>query len=69
MILHYKLTSATIRNCGAIARRWNSRYAALKIDHFRRYGRLIAREMDLFAPPSWLAVHIGQLNYPERIDP
>mgnify|MGYP000331888434 CR=1 FL=1 len=29
----------------------------------------IAREMDLFAPPSWLAVHIGQNNYPEGLDP
>ena len=25
--------------------------------------------MDLFAPASWLAVHIGQLNYPERLEP
>jgi tryptophan halogenase len=25
--------------------------------------------MDLFGPPSWLAVHIGQLNWPERHDP
>lgn len=40
-----------------------------KIDHFRRYGRLIAADMDLFGPPSWLAVHIGQLNIPERVDP
>jgi tryptophan halogenase len=40
-----------------------------KIDHFRRYGRLIAREMDLFGPTSWTAVHIGQLNIPARPDP
>ena len=42
---------------------------ALKIEHFSSYGRLIAREMDLFAPASWLAVHIGQLNFPQRTDP
>ena len=42
---------------------------ALKLEHFRRHGRLIAREMDLFAPASWLAVHIGQLNFPEGLDP
>jgi len=42
---------------------------ALKIEHFRSSGRLIAREMDLFAPASWLAVHIGQLNFPEDLDP
>ena len=41
----------------------------LKLEHFRRHGRLIAREMDLFAPDSWLAVHIGQLNFPEGVDP
>ena len=70
LILHYKLTTRTD------AELW--RYCAamevpdtlkLKLDHFRRHGRLIAREMDLFAPPSWLAVHIGQLHFPERLDP
>ena len=40
-----------------------------KIDHFRKFGRLIAREMDLFGPASWAAVHIGQFNIPERTDP
>ena len=40
-----------------------------KIVHFRRYGRLVQREYDLFGPSSWLAVHIGQLNIPERPDP
>jgi tryptophan halogenase len=40
-----------------------------KISHFRRYGRLIQREFDLFGQASWLAVHIGQLNIPERVDP
>lgn len=40
-----------------------------KIQHFRRYGRLVQREYDLFGPTSWLAVHIGQLNTPQRPDP
>ena len=40
-----------------------------KIEHFRRFGRLIPREMDLFGNASWLAVHIGQFNWPERPDP
>ena len=26
-------------------------------------------EMDLFGAPSWLAVHIGQGNIPQRLDP
>jgi tryptophan halogenase len=40
-----------------------------KILHFRRFGRLVQREYDLFGPSSWLAVHVGQLNLPERADP
>jgi tryptophan halogenase len=40
-----------------------------KIQHFRRHGRLVQRESDLFGPPSWLAVHIGQFNMPQRPDP
>ncbi len=40
-----------------------------KIEHFKRYGRLLPADMDLFGAPSWLAVHVGQLNIPERLDP
>lgn len=70
IILHYKLMQRDDTEL------W--RYTAamqvpevvqLKIEHFRRYGRLVAREMDLFAPASWLAVHLGQLNFPERTEP
>jgi tryptophan 7-halogenase len=70
IILHYKLTSRDDselwRYCSAMD---VPETLQLKIDHFRSYGRLIAREMDLFAPASWLAVHIGQMNYPARTDP
>jgi tryptophan 7-halogenase len=70
IILHYKLTersdSELWRYCAAMD---VPEILQLKIDHFRRYGRLIAREMDLFAPASWLSVQIGQLNFPERTDP
>ncbi len=70
LVLHYKLTE---RNDTDL---W--RYCAgmdipdtlqFKIEHFRKYGRHVAREMDLFGPPSWLAVHIGQFNIPDRCDP
>jgi tryptophan 7-halogenase len=70
IILHYKLTqrddSDLWRYCSAME---VPETLQLKIEHFQKYGRLIAREMDLFAPASWLAVHIGQLNIPERTDP
>jgi tryptophan halogenase len=70
IILHYKLTQ---RDDSEL---W--RYVAnmaipdslqFKIDHFRRFGRHIAREMDLFGQASWHAVHLGQFNIPERFDP
>jgi tryptophan 7-halogenase len=39
------------------------------IEHFRRHGRLVQREHELFVRASWLAVHVGQLNLPEACDP
>jgi len=70
IILHYKLTqrrdSALWRH---VADMEIPETLALKIAHFRESGRLIAREMDLFAADSWLAVHIGQGNIPQRTDP
>jgi tryptophan halogenase len=70
LILHYKLTersdSELWRYCAAMD---IPDALATKIEHFRRYGRLIQRDADLFGPPSWLAVHIGQFNMPEGNDP
>lgn len=70
LILHYKLTtrddSPLWRYCAAMDIPDSLQF---KIDHFRRYGRHIARDMDLFGAPSWHAVHIGQGNIPERGDP
>ena len=70
IILHYKLTerddSALWRYCAQMSIPDTLDY---KIQHFRRYGRLIPGEMDLFGPPSWLAVHVGQFNSPQRTDP
>ena len=70
IILHYKLTERTDtelwRYCAAMS---VPDTVTWKIEHFRRYGRLVQRDADLFGPPSWLAVHLGQLNMPERHDP
>ncbi|WP_294272097.1 tryptophan halogenase family protein [uncultured Sphingomonas sp.] len=70
LILHYKLTertdSALWRECTAMD---IPNTLAMKIDHFRAAGRLVARDMDLFGPASWAAVHIGQFNMPEGLDP
>jgi tryptophan 7-halogenase len=70
IILHYKLTtrddSELWRYCAAMDIPDSLQF---KIDHFRRYGRHIPRDMDLFGPPSWLAVQIGQGNIPETTDP
>jgi len=70
IILHYKLTtrddSELWRYCANME---IPDSLAFKIDHFKSYGRHIARDMDLFGQPSWLAVHIGQGNIPEAVDP
>ena len=69
LILHYHLTTRDEplwKQCAAMSIPDTLQF---KIEHFRSHGRLIAREMDLFGPTSWAAVHIGQLNIPERNDP
>jgi tryptophan halogenase len=69
LILHYHLTTRDEPMWKQCATMRIPDTLQFKIDHFRKFGRLIAREMDLFGPPSWTAVHIGQLNFPERLDP
>jgi tryptophan 7-halogenase len=70
IILHYKLTtridSELWRYCGAMD---VPETVTWKIEHFRRYGRLLARDADLFGPASWLAVHVGQGNMPQATEP
>lgn len=69
IILHYKLTerddSEMWRYCAAMPVPDPLTY---RIERFKRQGRLIPGEMDLFGNTSWLAVHIGQLNTPQKTD-
>ena len=69
LILHYHLNQREEplwRDCAAMAVPETLQY---RIDHFRRYGRLVSPGLELFQNPSWLAVHVGQLNWPDRYDP
>jgi len=70
IILHYKLTerddTELWRYCAAMD---IPETLQARIEHFRRFGRIVTRDMDLFGPASWAAVQIGQLNFPERPEP
>ena len=70
IILHYKLTTRTDtplwRACAAMD---VPDSLQRKIEHFKRYGRLVSEGPELFGNASWLAVHVGQLNWPRRHDP
>jgi tryptophan halogenase len=70
LILHYKLTQRDDapfwRWCAAME---IPESLTRKIDLFRRCGRVIRYEDELFAEDSWIAVMLGQNLTPERYDP
>ena len=70
IILHYKLTqrddSPFWRHCAAME---VPQSLTRKMDLFRRRGRLVRYQDELFSEDSWLAVMLGQNLAPERYDP
>jgi tryptophan 7-halogenase len=70
LILHYKLTqredAPLWRYCSAMSIPDSLQH---KIAYFREFGRLVGDGIDLFGPPSWLAIHVGQFNWPLRHEP
>jgi len=70
IILHYKLTqrddSPFWRHCGSME---VPQSLTRKMDLFRRRGRLVRYQDELFSEDSWLAVMLGQNLIPERYDP
>ncbi|HWU48433.1 MAG TPA: tryptophan halogenase family protein [Asticcacaulis sp.] len=69
LILHYKLNRREEPFWRALADMAIPDALAERIDHFRACGRLLQRDPDLFGPPSWLAVHVGQGHLPQSPDP
>ncbi|HUQ09053.1 MAG TPA: tryptophan halogenase family protein [Steroidobacteraceae bacterium] len=69
LILHYHLNRRTEgelwRHCANMS---IPDSLSESIEHFRRHGRLVQREHELFVRASWLAVHVGQLNLPEACE-
>jgi tryptophan halogenase len=70
LVLHYRATerddSDFWRHCQAIE---PPDTLVAKLDMFRRTGRLIEHEKDLFHEASWLAVMLGQGMMPQTYDP
>ncbi|KRC78425.1 tryptophan halogenase [Sphingomonas sp. Root241] len=69
LVLHYQANQRDEpfwRQCRAMA---IPDTLAAKIEMFRANGRLIERQHELFHPPSWLAVLLGQGVHPATHDP
>ena len=69
LILHYHLNRRPEPLWRACAAMDVPDTVQLKIEQFRRTGRHLSRDMDLFGQASWVAVHVGQGNLPQGVDP
>jgi len=70
LVLHYHATerddAPLWRECRAMAIPDSLRH---KMEHFRRYGRILCESSELFQDANWLAVYVGQHVMPQRYDP
>lgn len=70
LILHYKLNQRHGQPLWDYCREMMiPDTLSTKLEHFKRFGRILPSEMDIFGTDSWLAVHIGQGNIPDAVDP
>jgi tryptophan 7-halogenase len=69
LVLHYHLNRRTDELWRHCANMPIPDTLSESIEHFRRHGRIVQREHDVFVKASWLAVQVGQLNLPEACDP
>lgn len=70
LVLHYHATTRDDAPLWQYVRTMNiPESLRYKIEHFRRAGRIVADELDLFRNPSWLAVYLGQEVMPEAPTP
>ena len=69
LILHYHLNEREEPMWRGCATMPVPDWLQYRIDHFRRYGRLVSPGIELFQNPNWLAIQIGQQNWPERYEP
>ncbi len=70
LILHYKCTERDDSPFWRYCRDYSIPDSlAYKMEHFRRSSRIVLTRGDLFQPPSWLAVFLGQNVLPQDYDP
>ena len=69
IILHYCLTERDDTELWRYCKNMKlPESLSYRIDTFRRFGKLVSFDYDLFGEDSWLAVQIGQNNIPQKTD-
>ncbi len=69
LILHYRLNAREEGELWRYCREMEiPDTLAYKMEQFEKNGRIVARQVELFTNPSWLAVFLGQGMMPQRYD-